>query len=62
MADDKNRDKKVYYTETGDRKHIFPECPYIKNRKTDDKNLKDPKSRKKKLCHWCKDHKTKSTL
>ena len=49
MADDKNRDKKVYYTETGDRKHIFPECPYIKNRKTDDKNLKDPKSRKKTL-------------
>ena len=50
MAENKNSDKLVYYTDAGDRYHIFLECPYIKNRKI----LRESNSRKKKLCRWCK--------
>jgi len=58
MAENKNSDKLVYYTDAGDRYHIFLECPYIKNSKTVNKTLRESKLRKKKLCQWCKGKKT----
>ena len=47
MAENKNSDKLVYYTDAGDRYHIFLECPYIKNSKTVNKTLRESKLRKK---------------